>query len=408
MARPPLVPPGPELTARERTRYARHLLLPALGTDGQRRLRAARVLVVGAGGLGSPALLYLAAAGVGTIGIVDDDVVETTNLQRQVVHGVADVGRPKTTSAAEAVHAISPETDVVEHRERLDAGNALDVVADYDLVVDGADNFPTRYLVGDACARLGVPHVWGSVFRFDGQVSVWWAGEGPCYACVFPHQPPPDAVPSCAVGGVLGAVCASIGSVMATEAVKLVTGTGEPLVGRLLVHDALRQTWDALPVAADPGCRVCGSGADPTRALGWATTPEVGADAVVPGGTGAPATAGGAGTASGRPTVDVRDLRDLLVSGGLDGSQGLLLDVREAGEREVVTIPGAVWLTMDDLRAGAEVPLPPGGRVYVHCKTGSRSAEAVDLLRARGVDAVDVEGGVLAWIQDVDPDLPTY
>ena len=408
MARPPLVPPGPELTARERTRYARHLLLPDLGTDGQRRLRAARVLVVGAGGLGSPALLYLAAAGVGTIGIVDDDVVETTNLQRQVVHGVADVGRPKTTSAAEAVHAISPETDVVEHRERLDAGNALDVVADYDLVVDGADNFPTRYLVGDACARLGVPHVWGSVFRFDGQVSVWWAGEGPCYACVFPHQPPPDAVPSCAVGGVLGAVCASIGSVMATEAVKLVTGTGEPLVGRLLVHDALRQTWDALPVAADPGCRVCGSGADPTRALGWATTPEVGADAVVPGGAGAPATAGGAGTASGRPTVDVRDLRDLLDSGGLDGSQGLLLDVREAGEREVVTIPGAVWLTMDDLRAGAEVPLPPGGRVYVHCKTGSRSAEAVDLLRARGVDAVDVEGGVLAWIHDVDPDLPTY
>ncbi|HEU5241682.1 MAG TPA: molybdopterin-synthase adenylyltransferase MoeB, partial [Ornithinibacter sp.] len=273
MARPPLVPPGPELTAQERTRYARHLLLPGLGTDGQRRLRAARVLVVGAGGLGSPALLYLAAAGVGTIGVVDDDVVETTNLQRQVVHGVADVGRPKTASAAEAVHAISPETEVVEHRERLDAGNALDVVADYDLVLDGADNFPTRYLVGDACARLGVPHVWGSVFRFDGQVSVWWAGEGPCYACVFPHQPPTDAVPSCAVGGVLGAVCAGIGSVMATEAVKLVTGTGEPLVGRLLVHDALRQTWDTLPVAADPGCRVCGSGADPTRALGWATTP---------------------------------------------------------------------------------------------------------------------------------------
>ena len=407
MARPPLVPPGPELTAQERTRYARHLLLPGLGTDGQRRLRAARVLVVGAGGLGSPALLYLAAAGVGTIGVVDDDVVETTNLQRQVVHGVADVGRPKTTSAAEAVHAISPETEVVEHTERLDAGNALDVVADYHLVLDGADNFPTRYLVGDACARLGVPHVWGSVFRFDGQVSVWWAGEGPCYACVFPHQPPPDAVPSCAVGGVLGAVCAGIGSVMATEAVKLVTGTGDPLVGRLLVHDALRQTWDTLPVTADPGCRVCGSGADPTRTLGWATTPEVPQGPVATTAAGAP-TAAGEGTASGRPAVDVTHLRKLLDSGGLDGSQGLLLDVREAGEREVVTIPGAVWLTMDDLRAGAEVPVAAGLRVYVHCKTGSRSAEAVDLLRARGVDAVDVEGGVLAWIREIDPDLPTY
>ena len=298
MARPPLVPPGPELTPEERTRYARHLLLPDVGADGQRRLRAARVLVVGAGGLGSPALLYLAAAGVGTIGVVDDDVVDTTNLQRQVVHGVADVGRAKTESAADAVHAISPDTQVVQHSERLDEATALAVVADYDLVLDGADNFPTRYLVGDACARLGVPHVWGSVYRFDGQVSVWWAGEGPCYACVFPHQPPPDAVPSCAVGGVLGAVCASIGSVMATEAVKLVTGTGEPLVGRLLVHDALRQTWDALPVTADPGCRVCGSGADATRPLGWATgIPDDGED---------PADARGAAPA--RPSVDVVEL----------------------------------------------------------------------------------------------------
>ena len=277
MARPPLVPPGPELSAAERTRYARHLLLPDLGLEGQRRLRAARVLVVGAGGLGSPALLYLAAAGVGTIGVVDDDVVEATNLQRQVVHGVADVGRAKVDSAAESVAAISPETVVVRHRDRLDAVTAMDVLADYDLVLDGADNFPTRYLVGDACARLGIPHVWGSVYRFDGQVSVWWAGEGPCYACVFPSQPPPDAVPSCAVGGVLGAVCASVGAVMATEAVKLVTGIGEVLVGRLLVHDALRQTWDAVPVRRDPACAVCGTGADGTRPLGWATAREAGA-----------------------------------------------------------------------------------------------------------------------------------
>lgn len=396
MGRPPLVPPGPELDPAERTRYARHLLLPDLGSVGQRRLRAARVLVVGAGGLGSPALLYLAAAGVGTIGIADDDVVETTNLQRQVVHGDADVGRAKTASAADAVRAVSPTTTVVEYTERLTASNALDVVADHDLVLDGADNFPTRYLVGDACARLGVPHVWGSVFRFDGQVSVWWAGEGPCYACVFPRMPAPEAVPSCAVGGVLGAVCASIGSVMATEAVKLVTGVGEPLVGRLLVHDALRQTWDELPVRRDPGCRVCGSGADPTRPLGWASAREADAPR---------ASAGGRS----RSSVSALGLRDALARGDV-----LLVDVREAGEREVVAIPGSAWLPMDRVRAGsASDPLPgldppPGVPVYVVCKTGARSAEAVDLLRSRGVEAVDVEGGVLAWVRDVDPSLPTY
>ncbi len=400
MARPPLVPPGAELTVQERTRYARHLLLPGLGEDGQRRLRAARVLVVGAGGLGSPALLYLAAAGVGTIGVVDDDVVDETNLQRQVVHGVADVGRAKTASAADAVHGISPSTRVVEHRERLDATNALDVVADYDLVLDGADNFPTRYLVGDACARLGVPHVWGSVYRFDGQVSVWWAGEGPCYACVFPHQPPPDAVPSCAVGGVLGAVCAGIGSVMATEAVKLVTGLGEPLVGRLLVHDALRQSWDTLPVRADPGCRVCGSGADATRPLGWATGIPADVEHADEGGGHAP---------TARPSVDVEELSALIVAGEVDGRRAVLLDVREAGERAIVTIPGDAWLPVGDVRAGAGLPgLEPGTRVYVYCKSGVRSGEAVDLLRARGVDAVNVEGGVLAWVAEVDPTLATY
>ena len=403
MARPPLVPPGPELTVHERTRYARHLLLPDVGTDGQRRLRAARVLVVGAGGLGSPALLYLAAAGVGTIGVVDDDVVDATNLQRQVVHGVADVGRPKTESAADAVLAISPTTQVVQHTERLDEATALDVIADYDLVLDGADNFPTRYLVGDACARLGVPHVWGSVYRFDGQVSVWWAGEGPCYACVFPHQPAADAVPSCAVGGVLGAVCASIGSVMATEAVKLVTGIGEPLVGRLLVHDALRQTWDALPVTADPGCRVCGSGADATRPLGWAT--GIPAD-VEDAGEGGDA---GADALVARPSVDVGELSALIGAGEVDGRRAVLLDVREAGERAIVTLPGDAWLPVGDVRAGAGLPgLEPQTRVYVYCKSGVRSGEAVDLLRARGVDAVNVEGGVLAWVAQVDPTLPTY
>ncbi len=394
MARPPLVPAGPELTAAERTRYARHVILPGVGSDGQRRLRAARVLVVGAGGLGSPALLYLAAAGVGMIGVVDDDVVDATNLQRQVVHGVDDVGRPKVDSAAESVARISPETRVVRHGERLDALTAMEVLADYDLVLDGADNFPTRYLVGDACARLGIPHVWGSVYRFDGQVSVWWAGEGPCYACVFPGQPPPDAVPSCSVGGVLGAVCACVGSVMATEAVKLVTGSGDPLVGRLLVHDALRQTWDALPVRADPTCRVCGSGADATRPLGWSSVRDDGCAAPEP-------------RLDRRPGVSVGELAALLTRREAGEASFVLLDVREAGELEVAVIPGAEHLPLDRVRGGDAVP-GSDGRVYVYCKVGGRSAEAVDLLRGRGVDAVDVEGGVLAWSRQVDPSVPTY
>ena len=253
------------LTTAEVERYARHLLLPEVGRQGQQRLKRARVLVVGAGGLGSPALLYLAAAGIGTIGVVDDDRVELSNLQRQVVHGDADVGRPKTLSAQEAVAAVNPRGEVVRHDVRLDSSNALDVVAGYDLVLDGTDNFPTRYLLGDACVLLGKPHVWASIYRFDGQVSVWWAGHGPCYRCVFPEPPPPGMVPSCAEGGVLGVLPAVIGSVPSTETLKLVLGVGEPLVGRLLLHDALRQTWDTLTVRRDPGCPICGDA--PTSAV---------------------------------------------------------------------------------------------------------------------------------------------
>ena len=259
MAWPPLVEPAPALSREEVARYARHLLIPEVGLLGQRRLKAARVLVVGAGGLGSPALLYLAAAGVGTIGVVDDDVVETSNLQRQVVHGVGDVGRAKTASAADTLAEVNPLVTVVRHDLRLDSGNALELIGGYDLVLDGTDNFATRYLVNDACVLLGKPHVWGSIYRFDGQVSVWWAEHGPCYRCVFPEPPPPGMVPSCAEGGVLGVLCAAIGSVQATETIKLLTGVGEPLVGRLMVHDALRQSWDTLTVRKDPDCAVCGT-----------------------------------------------------------------------------------------------------------------------------------------------------
>src|SRR5580765_508665 len=258
MAMPPLVAPGPPLSGAERARYARHLTLAAIGEDGQRRLRAAKVLVVGAGGLGSPALLYLAAAGVGTIGIVDDDTVDAGNLQRQVAHRTQDVGRPKTASAADAVARVNPEVTVVEHRERLRADNAAGLVAAYDVVVDGADNFGTRYLVSDACAMAGKPDVWGSVLAFDGQLSVWWAGHGPCYRCVFPEPPPDGSVASCATAGVLGAMCGVVAAMQVTEVVKLITGSGEPLVGRLVIHDALGASTATLPLVRDPGCPVCG------------------------------------------------------------------------------------------------------------------------------------------------------
>ena len=258
MARPPLVDVGPELSTSQVERYSRHLLLPEVGREGQRRLANSRVLVVGAGGLGSPARLYLAAAGVGTLGVVDADVVEESNLQRQIIHGQSDIGRSKVRSAAESVHEVNPHVQVIEHELRLDSSNALELLRGYDLVVDGADNFATRYLVDDACALVGIPHVWGSIFRFQGQVSVWWAGEGPCYRCVFPTPPPPGSVPSCAEGGVLGVLCAAVAAVQAAEAIKLVVGMGDPVVGRLLLHDALSQRWDTLQVERNPDCPLCG------------------------------------------------------------------------------------------------------------------------------------------------------
>lgn len=400
---PPLAPLGAELSAQERTRYARHVILPGVGDEGQRRLRSGRVLVVGAGGLGSPVLLYLAAAGVGRITVVDDDVVDETNLQRQVVHGVADVGRPKVESAVDAVAALAPGVEVVSVGERLSAENVLALVADHDVVVDGADNFPTRYLVGDACARLGVPHVWGSVYRHDAQVSVWWAGVGPCLRCVFPEPPAPGAVPSCSTGGVLGASVGAVGSVMAEEVVKLLVGGGEPLVGRVLVHDAWRQEWGTIAVAADPACVVCGAQADPLRPLG----------AELPSGTMDPADSGDnpAASGDGMPSVPVAELADLLAAREAGRVDFVLVDVREPAERDVVVIPGAVPLPLGKVRDGSgELPAEAadGIPVYVHCKSGGRSAEAVRILRGRGVDAVDVAGGVLAWVREIDPSLPTY
>ena len=411
MGIPPLVSPGPELTAEQKARYARHILLPQIGLEGQRRLANARVLVVGAGGLGSPALLYLAAAGVGTIGVVDDDVVDASNLQRQVVHGVADVGRPKTESAAETVAAVNPLVQVVRHDVRLDSSNALEILADYDVVLDGADNFPTRYLVNDACVLLGLPHVWGSIYRFDGQVSVWFAGVGPCYRCVFPDPPPPDAVPSCATGGVLGVLCASIGSVQVAEAVKLITGEGEPLVGRLLVHDSLRQTWDTLTVRADPSCPVCGEDPSVTGLVDYeqfCAVPAPSGAYAADAGPGRGAGAGGGPAAYGE--VSATELARMLAERDRGDREFELVDVREPGEREVVSIPGARALHLDRFRDGvAAGELPEGVPVVLMCKSGVRSAEAAGLLAASGrADVANLKGGVLAWVRDVDPSLPVY
>ena len=258
MSLPPLVEPAAELTVDEVRRYSRHLIIPDVGMTGQKRLKNAKVLVVGAGGLGSPALLYLAAAGVGTLGIIDFDVVDESNLQRQIIHGQSDVGRPKAESARDSIREINPFVNVVVHEVRLDSDNAMAIFADYDLIVDGTDNFATRYLVNDACVLLGKPYVWGSIYRFDGQASVFWAEYGPCYRCLYPEPPPPGMVPSCAEGGVLGVLCASIGSIQVNEAIKLITGIGEPLAGRLMIYDALEMTYRTVRVRKDPECAVCG------------------------------------------------------------------------------------------------------------------------------------------------------
>ncbi|WP_225754657.1 ThiF family adenylyltransferase [Actinotalea sp. Marseille-Q4924] len=387
---PALVEPGPPLTAAQRERWSRHLLLPQLGESAQRRLRNARVCVVGAGGLGAPVLLYLAAAGVGRLGVVDDDVVEASNLQRQVLHGVADVGRPKVDSAADAVRALDPDVEVVTHRLRLEAGT-VDLLADYDLVVDGTDNFPTRYLVNDACVRLGVPEVWGSVFRFDAQVAVFWgsppAGSGVTpvqLRDLFPSPPPPGSVPSCAEGGVLGAMCGQVGSVMATEAVKLLTGVGRPLLGRVLVMDALAARWTEVPLvaAARPPGTPAHAGAPPERA---APEPVV-------------------------PVVTARELADRLTARD-DGGPGLqLVDVRQPGERAIVAIPGADAVPLAGILDGSgrglvrrDVP------VVLHCRSGVRSEQAARALLAAGwSDVAHLEGGVLAWVDQVDPSQARY
>jgi adenylyltransferase/sulfurtransferase len=404
MALPPLVEPSEPLSAAEIERYARHVLITDVGMQGQRRLKGARVLVVGAGGLGSAALMYLAAAGVGTIGVVDDDVVELSNLQRQVIHGVADVGRPKSESAAQRLAEVNPLVRVVRHDVRIDSTNALEIISGYDLVVDGTDNFPTRYLLNDACVLLGKPDVWGSIYRFDGQVSIWWAQHGPCYRCVFPEPPPPGLVPSCAEGGVLGVLCAAVGSLQAAEAVKLIVGVGEPMLGRLMVHDALRPSWDVLTLRRNPDCAVCGASPTVTALVDYEAFC---AGAQLPG-AGMP----GASVAAGRgavPQISARELADLI--SGRGGAQDvLLIDVRGNNERAIAGVAGSKAIHLDEFRSGAAVPrIPFDQPVVILCKTGARSQEAARILIEAGhPDVRSLSGGVLAWVSDVDPAQPGY
>ncbi len=394
MSLPPLVAPGAALSADQVRRYARHLVLPELGMAGQQRLANAKVLVVGAGGLGSPALMYLAAAGVGTLGIADFDAVEESNLQRQVVHGRSDVGHPKAASAGAAVRELNPYVEVVLHEQRLDGTNALDTFAAYDLVVDGTDNFATRYVINDACVVLDKPYMWGSVSRFDGQASVFWARHGPCYRCVHPGPPPAGAVPGCAEGGVLGALCGTIGSVMAAEAIKLLTGLGQPLVGRILLHDALDMRFDAVTVRADPRCLSCG----PRRADGGGAAPPAVAEP--------PA----AETPAAGSAISVRQLRDWLAERARGERSFMLVDVREPYEYEINRIPGSVLVPRAEFRAGRALELlPASSPIVLHCKSGQRSAEVLAELHAAGRrDAMHLEGGIDAWVEQVEPHLPTY
>ncbi|MGB2951075.1 MAG: adenylyltransferase/sulfurtransferase MoeZ [Rhodococcus sp. (in: high G+C Gram-positive bacteria)] len=387
---PPLVEPSVELTFDDVARYSRHLIIPDVGTIGQRRLRSARVLVIGAGGLGSPALLYLAAAGVGTLGIVEFDEVELSNLQRQVIHGQSDVGRSKAASARDSIREINDGVEVRLHEYRLDSANAVQLFEQYDLILDGTDNFATRYLVNDAAILAGKPYVWGSIYRFEGQVSVFWekapGGRGLNYRDLYPEPPPPGMVPSCAEGGVLGVLCASVGSVMVTEAIKLITGIGETLLGRLMIYDALAMSYRTIRVQRDPARVPVTELIDYDEFCG-----VVSEDAAA---------------AAADSAITPAELADLMKGSG----ELALIDVREPVEWDIVHIEGARLVPKGRILSGEALSsLPQSGRIVLYCKTGIRSAEALAAVKRAGfADAVHLRGGIAAWARQVDPSLPVY
>ncbi len=384
----------PALEQEEVARYSRHLILPEVGVEGQKKLKAASVLCVGAGGLGSPVLLYLAAAGIGRIGIVDFDVVDLSNLQRQVAHGTSDVGRRKLDSAHDAIRAINPHVQVDLYETALSSQNALDLFRPYDIIIDGTDNFPTRYLVNDACVLLGKPNAYGSIFRFEGQASVFATKGGPCYRCLYPEPPPPGLVPSCAEGGVLGVLPGMVGMIQATEAIKLILGAGEPLVGRFLIYDALRMKFRELKLRRDPECPVCGDNPTVKALIDYeqfcGLKPAAGA---------APAAA-----PQEIPAVTVEELKQRLDR----GDDIVVLDVREPHEVDIVRIDGTTVIPLGDLPNRLD-ELDRSRDMLVHCKMGGRSAKAVALLREKGFDrAYNVTGGILAWVDRIEPQKSKY
>lgn len=387
---PPLVEPAAELTKDEVARYSRHLIIPDVGMEGQKRLKNSKVLVIGAGGLGSPALLYLAAAGVGKLGVIDFDAVDESNLHRQVIHGQSDIGKPKVESARESVAEVNPFVTFQAHTDQLSSDNALDVFRDYDLILDGTDNFATRYLVNDAAVLLGKPYVWGSIFRFEGQVSVFWEdapnGQGLNYRDLYPEPPPPGMVPSCAEGGVLGVLCASIGSIMVNEAIKLITGIGEPLLGRLISYDALEMRYREVKIRKDPDTPKITELIDYEEFCGVVSNE--------------------AQEATASHTITAGELKEKFDR----GDEFELIDVREPHEFEIVNIPGAKLIPKDRILSGeALAELPQDKPIVLHCKTGGRSAEALAALHRAGfADASHVGGGVTAWANQVDTSLPTY
>jgi adenylyltransferase/sulfurtransferase len=387
---PPLVEPADELTVDEVRRYSRHIIIPEVGMAGQKRLKNARVLCVGAGGLGSPALMYLAAAGVGTLGIVEFDVVDESNLQRQIIHGQSDVGRPKAESARDSVREINPYVNVVVHNERLDNSNVLEIFAQYDLIVDGTDNFATRYMVNDACVLLGKPYVWGSIYRFEGQASVFWAEHGPQYRDLYPEPPPPGMVPSCAEGGVLGVLCASIGSIMGTEAIKLITGIGETLLGRLMIYDALEMSYRTVKIRKDP------NGEPVTGLIDYDYFCGTVSDE--------------AAVAAMDATISVKQLKDMLDARDRGEVDFFLVDVREPNEWDIVSIPGAELIPKGEFLNGSALEkLPTDKPVVIHCKVGGRSAEVLAVVKGAGfADAVHVGGGVVAWVNQIEPHKASY
>ena len=396
----PLVEPAAELNIDEVRRYSRHLIIPDVGMTGQKRLKNAKVLVIGAGGLGSPALLYLAAAGVGTLGIVEFDEVDESNLQRQIIHGQSDVGRPKAQSARDRVVETNPYIDVVMHEDRLDNENVMAIFEPYDLIIDGTDNFATRYLVNDAAVLLGKPYVWGSIFRFDGQASVFWAaapgGTSPCYRCLYPEPPPPGMVPSCAEGGVLGVLCASIGAIQVNEAIKLITGIGTPLLGKLVVFDALEMEYRKLSVRKDPDCAICGENPTITELIDYEAFCGAMSDDAVEAAAGS--------------TISVTQLSGMLKERDEGTREFTLVDVREPNEYEINKIPGSVLIPKGEFLSGEVFGrLSQDKPVVLHCKTGARSAEALAVLKGAGYsDAVHVGGGVVAWVNQIDPSQPAY